>query len=79
MPPGQFNADWIEMLIANMAKTENKSPTGIRTMLKKRNPASWLGEIGEFGFAYAKMCNAHSGYLKGQNILIVGGSFSTTT
>ena len=76
--PGQFNTDRIEMLIANMAKTENKSPAEIRAMLEDRNPAGRLGEIEEFGFACAWMCSAHSGYLTGQNILIDGGSFNST-
>ena len=76
--PGQFNTDRIEMLIANMAKTENKSPADIRAMLENRNPTGRLGEIGEFGFACAWMCSAHSGYLTGQNILIDGGSFNST-
>ena len=76
--PGQFNTDRIEMLIANMAKVENKSPADIRAMLENRNPTGRLGEIGEFGFACAWMCSAHSGYLTGQNILIDGGSFNST-
>ena len=76
--PGQFNTDRIEMLIANMAKTEGRTPVEVRTTLEERNPTGRLGEIEEFGFACAWMCSARSSYLTGQNILIDGGMFNST-
>ena len=76
--PGQFNTDRIEMLIANMAKTEGRTPAEVRTTLEERNPTGRLGEIEEFGFACAWMCSARSSYLTGQNILIDGGMFNST-
>jgi 3-oxoacyl-[acyl-carrier protein] reductase len=76
--PGQFNTDRIEMLIANMARTEGQTPAEVRTTLEARNPTGRLGEIEEFGFACAWMCSARSGYLTGQNILIDGGMFNST-
>ena len=76
--PGQFNTDRIEMLIANMAKTEGRTPAEVRSTLEERNPTGRLGEIEEFGFACAWMCSARSSYLTGQNILIDGGMFNST-
>ena len=76
--PGRFNTDRIEMLIANMAKTEGRTPAEVRTTLEERNPTGRLGEIEEFGFACAWMCSARSSYLTGQNILIDGGMFNST-
>lgn len=76
--PGQFNTDRIEMLIANAAKAENKSPEEMRTIFEARNPTGRLGNIEEFGFACAWMCSAKAGYLTGQNILIDGGVFNST-
>ena len=66
------------MLIANMAKTEGRTPAEVRTTLEERNPTGRLGEIEEFGFACAWMCSARSSYLTGQNILIDGGMFNST-
>ena len=43
--PGQFNTDRIEMLIANMAKTEGRTPAEVRTTLEERNPTGRLGRL----------------------------------
>ena len=77
--PGPFNTDRIENNIKFLARQSNQTPEAIRAGMEERNPSGRLGSPKEFGFACAYICSAHSGFLVGQNILLDGGNFNSSS
>ena len=77
--PGPFNTDRIENNINFLARQSNQTPEAIRAGMEERNPSGRLGSPKEFGFACAYICSAHSGFLVGQNILLDGGNFNSSS
>jgi 3-oxoacyl-[acyl-carrier protein] reductase len=77
--PGPFLTDRLRSNIEYEARRQNVSFDELLVRRGQANPAGRVGDPAEFGDACAFLCAASSGFIVGQNLLLDGGAFNSTT
>jgi 3-oxoacyl-[acyl-carrier protein] reductase len=77
--PGPFDTDRLRSNVASHAKQSGKSFEEIAAERQRSVPAGRFGTAEEFGDACAFLCAASAGFIVGQNLLLDGGLFNSTT
>ena len=75
MLPGMFETDRLTGSIKRMAEIKNVPVETMRAERLATVPAKRFGTAEEFGKVCAFLAGIHAGYITGQNILLVGGTF----
>jgi 3-oxoacyl-[acyl-carrier protein] reductase len=77
--PGPFDTDRLRGTTASHAKKLGKSYDEVAAERRSTVPAGRFGTPEEFGDACAFLCSASAGFIVGQNLLLDGGQFNSTT
>jgi 3-oxoacyl-[acyl-carrier protein] reductase len=77
--PGPFDTDRLRGNVASHAKQSGKSVEEVAAERRRVVPAGRFGTAEEFGDACAFLCAASAGFIVGQNLLLDGGLFNSTT
>jgi len=77
--PGPFDTDRLRGTTASQAKKLGKSYEEVAAERQRTVPAGRFGTPEEFGDACAFLCSASAGFIVGQNLLLDGGQFNSTT
>ena len=77
--PGPFDTDRLRGTTASQAKKLGKSYEEVAAERRSTVPAGRFGTPEEFGDACAFLCSASAGFIVGQNLLLDGGQFNSTT
>jgi len=77
--PAPFLTDRLRSGIEYEARRQNVSFEDILAKRGRSNPTGRVGDPAEFGDACAFLCGASAGFIVGQNLLLDGGSFNSTT
>lgn len=77
--PGLHDTDRALSLAQAAANREGVSLEVAEEARNSANPTGRIGTPQEFGATCAFMCSVHAGFMVGQNILLDGGSFNSTT
>lgn len=77
--PGLHQTDRAKSLAEATAKREGISVDEAAKARDAANPTGRIGTAEEFGATCAFMCSQHAGFMVGQNILLDGGAFNSTT
>jgi len=77
--PGPFDTDRLRGTTASLAKKLGKSYDEVAGERRSTVPAGRFGTPEEFGDACAFLCSASAGFIVGQNLLLDGGQFNSTT
>jgi len=77
--PGPFDTDRLRGTTASQAKKLGKSYDEVAAERRSTVPAGRFGTPEEFGDACAFLCSASAGFIVGQNLLLDGGQFNSTT
>ncbi|MEJ0069944.1 MAG: SDR family oxidoreductase [Pseudomonadota bacterium] len=77
--PGPFDTDRLRSNFAHLAQAAGKPAEEMMGERKRAVPAGRFGTADEFGAACAFLCSTSAGFIVGQNLLLDGGQFNTTT
>jgi 3-oxoacyl-[acyl-carrier protein] reductase len=77
--PGPFDTDRLRGNFIHQAKAANKPVEEMMGERKRVVPAGRFGTADEFGAACAFLCSTSAGFIVGQNLLLDGGQFNSTT
>ncbi|GGE31197.1 3-oxoacyl-ACP reductase [Primorskyibacter flagellatus] len=77
--PGLHDTDRAVSLAEAAAKREGITVEQATKARDGANPTGRIGLASEFGATCAFMCSTHAGFMVGQNILLDGGAFNSTT
>ena len=77
--PGAFLTDRLLGMAQAEASKSNRPAEDIVQERAKDSPAGRVGNPAEFGDACAFLCSAKVGYLVGQNLLLDGGAFNSSS
>jgi 3-oxoacyl-[acyl-carrier protein] reductase len=77
--PGPFLTDRLRSGFTEAAQRTNKSVDEVVAERLSTNPAGRAGDPAEFGDACAFLCSAKIGYIVGQNLLLDGGAFNSSS
>lgn len=77
--PGPFLTDRLKHGFEATAAKANRSVEDVMNDRMSTNPARRPGDPAEFGDACAFLCSANISYIVGQNLLIDGGAFNSST
>src|SRR5579863_729718 len=77
--PGPFLTDRLRSGFQEAAKRTNRSVDEVVADRLQTNPAGRAGDPAEFGEACAFLCSAKVSYIVGQNLLLDGGAFNSSS
>jgi 3-oxoacyl-[acyl-carrier protein] reductase len=77
--PGPFDTDRLRGNFVHQAQAAGKPVEAMMEERKRGVPAGRFGTAEEFGAACAFLCSTSAGFIVGQNLLLDGGLFNTTT
>jgi 3-oxoacyl-[acyl-carrier protein] reductase len=77
--PGPFLTDRLRSGFAEAARASNRPVDELVQERMKGNPAGRVGDPAEFGDACAFLCSAKIGFIVGQNLLLDGGAFNSSS
>ena len=77
--PGLHQTDRAVSLAEATAKREGITMEDATKARDAANPTGRIGTPSEFGATCAFMCSQHAGFMVGQNVLLDGGAFNSTT
>jgi len=77
--PGPFLTDRLRSGFVEMAQRTNRSVDEVVADRLQTNPAGRAGDPAEFGDACAFLCSAKISYIVGQNLLLDGGAFNSSS
>ncbi|KGM48508.1 SDR family oxidoreductase [Pseudooceanicola atlanticus] len=77
--PGLHDTDRAVSLAEAAAKREGITVEEAAKARDSANPTGRIGTAAEFGATCAFMCSVHAGFMVGQNVLLDGGAFNSTT
>ena len=77
--PGPFLTDRLRSGLIDAARKANRPFDEFLAERASKNPTGRVGDPFEFGEACAFLCAASSGFIVGQNLLLDGGAFNSTT
>jgi 3-oxoacyl-[acyl-carrier protein] reductase len=77
--PGPFLTDRLRSGFAEAARTSNRPVDELVQERMKNNPRGRAGDPAEFGDACAFLCSARIGFIVGQNLLLDGGAFNSSS
>jgi 3-oxoacyl-[acyl-carrier protein] reductase len=77
--PGPFDTDRLRSNVASHAEQSGQPVEAIAAERQRAVPAGRFGTAEEFGDACAFLCSASAGFIVGQNLLLDGGLFNSTT
>jgi len=77
--PGPFLTDRLRGGFEEAARKSNRPIDEVIAARLSSNPAGRAGDPAEFGDACAFLCSAHIGYIVGQNLLLDGGAFNSSS
>jgi len=77
--PGPFLTDRLRGGFEEAARKSNRPIDVVIAARLSSNPAGRAGDPAEFGDACAFLCSAHIGYIVGQNLLLDGGAFNSSS
>jgi 3-oxoacyl-[acyl-carrier protein] reductase len=77
--PGPFLTDRLRGGFAEAARKSNRPVDEIVAERLSTNPAGRAGDPAEFGDACAFLCSAKIGFIVGQNLLLDGGAFNSSS
>jgi 3-oxoacyl-[acyl-carrier protein] reductase len=77
--PGPFLTDRLRSGFAEAAQRTNRSVDEVVADRMASNPAGRAGDPAEFGDACAFLCSAKISFIVGQNLLLDGGSFNSSS
>ena len=77
--PGTFDTDRLRGGIETLAKRAGKDVAEAIADRMASVPARRFGDPAEFGDACAYLCSAQAGYITGQNLLLDGGGFNSSS
>ena len=77
--PGPFLTDRLRSGFQEAAKRTNRAVDEVVADRLQTNPAKRAGDPAEFGEACAFLCSANVSYIVGQNLLLDGGAFNSSS
>jgi 3-oxoacyl-[acyl-carrier protein] reductase len=77
--PGPFLTDRLRSGFTEAARASNRPVDELVQERMKNNPRGRAGDPAEFGEACAFLCSANIGYIVGQNLLLDGGAFNSSS
>jgi 3-oxoacyl-[acyl-carrier protein] reductase len=77
--PGPFLTDRLRSGFVEAAKRTNRTVDEVVADRLQTNPAGRAGDPAEFGDACAFLCSAKISFIVGQNLLLDGGSFNSSS
>lgn len=77
--PGPFLTDRLKHNFESLAVKDNRTVDDVMNARMATNPARRPGDPAEFGDACAFLCSAKISYIVGQNLLIDGGAFNSSS
>jgi 3-oxoacyl-[acyl-carrier protein] reductase len=77
--PGPFLTDRLRSGFQEAARASNRSVDEVVADRLKTNPAGRAGDPAEFGDACAFLCSAKISFIVGQNLLLDGGGFNSSS
>ena len=77
--PGPFLTDRLRSGFTEAARASNRPVDELVQERMKGNPRGRAGDPAEFGEACAFLCSANIGYIVGQNLLLDGGAFNSSS
>ncbi len=77
--PGPFLTDRLRGGFAEAARKSNRPIDEVVAERLSSNPSGRAGDPAEFGDACAFLCSANVGYIVGQNLLLDGGAFNSSS
>jgi 3-oxoacyl-[acyl-carrier protein] reductase len=77
--PGPFLTDRLRSGFTAAARASNRPVDELVQERMKANPAGRAGDPAEFGDACAFLCSAKISFIVGQNLLLDGGAFNSSS